>query len=173
MPLTSKGAEIKSAMENQYGKEKGEQVFYASKNAGKITGVDRGDAEDSIAERKQGGEEETIEASQDLPSQLGSAEDELERLEREQEQVEEGQERSNAIEDTKAQIRSLRKDIKDQAAEALKGSSSRADETPLEKAEREDAEAQLVKRTVEICDAIEGRLDAFEKKRDFAPALAR
>lgn len=41
MPLTSKGEEIKSAMEEQYGKEKGESVFYASKNAGTITGVDQ------------------------------------------------------------------------------------------------------------------------------------
>ncbi len=39
-PLTSKGNEIKSAMEKQYGPKKGEQVFYASRNAGKITGVD-------------------------------------------------------------------------------------------------------------------------------------
>jgi hypothetical protein len=40
MPLTEKGARIKSAMEKQYGKEKGEKVFYASKNKGKISGVD-------------------------------------------------------------------------------------------------------------------------------------
>ena len=40
MPLTAKGREILSAMKKQYGAEKGEQVFYASKNAGKITGVD-------------------------------------------------------------------------------------------------------------------------------------
>jgi hypothetical protein len=40
MPLTSKGEEIKNAMEKQYGEKKGEQVFYASKNAGKISGVD-------------------------------------------------------------------------------------------------------------------------------------
>ena len=40
MPLTEKGQKIKSAMERQYGPEKGKQVFYASKNAGKITGVD-------------------------------------------------------------------------------------------------------------------------------------
>jgi hypothetical protein len=43
MPLTEKGEKIKSSMEKKYGSEKGEQVFYASKNAGKITGVDRGD----------------------------------------------------------------------------------------------------------------------------------
>jgi len=41
MPLTEKGQEIKSAMEEQYGPEKGEQVFYASKNAGTISGVDQ------------------------------------------------------------------------------------------------------------------------------------
>ncbi len=40
MPLTAKGNEIKGAMEKEYGGKKGEQVFYASRNAGKITGVD-------------------------------------------------------------------------------------------------------------------------------------
>jgi len=40
MPLTAKGEEIKSAMITEYGEKKGEQVFYASKNAGKISGVD-------------------------------------------------------------------------------------------------------------------------------------
>ena len=45
MPLTSKGEEIKTAMEKEYGSEKGEQVLYASKNAGTISGIDsaRGD----------------------------------------------------------------------------------------------------------------------------------
>jgi hypothetical protein len=40
MPLTEKGKEIKQAMTEQYGEKKGEQVFYASKNKGTITGVD-------------------------------------------------------------------------------------------------------------------------------------
>jgi len=40
MPLTSKGEEIKQNMAKEYGAKKGEQVFYASKNAGKIKGVD-------------------------------------------------------------------------------------------------------------------------------------
>ena len=40
MPLTSKGTKILKAMEAQYGAKKGEEVFYASKNAGKISGVD-------------------------------------------------------------------------------------------------------------------------------------
>lgn len=30
-----------SAMKKEYGEEKGEKVFYASKNAGKITGVEK------------------------------------------------------------------------------------------------------------------------------------
>ena len=40
MPLTSKGESIKEHMIKEYGEKKGEQVFYASKNAGKISGVD-------------------------------------------------------------------------------------------------------------------------------------
>lgn len=40
MPLTAKGEKIKSNMEATYGPEKAEEVFYASKNKGTITGVD-------------------------------------------------------------------------------------------------------------------------------------
>lgn len=40
MPLTAKGEEIKSAMQEEYGGKKGEEVFYASKNKGTVTGVD-------------------------------------------------------------------------------------------------------------------------------------
>lgn len=39
MPLTNKGKKIKAAMREHYGKKKGDQVFYASENAGKIKGV--------------------------------------------------------------------------------------------------------------------------------------
>lgn len=39
MPLTPKGRKIKREMEQQYGKKKGDQVFYASENSGKIKGV--------------------------------------------------------------------------------------------------------------------------------------
>ena len=41
MPLTEKGEKIKSAMTEEYGPEKGEEVFYASKNKGTISGVDQ------------------------------------------------------------------------------------------------------------------------------------
>ena len=41
MPLTKKGSEIKSAMTKEYGEKKGTSVFYASKNAGTIKGVDK------------------------------------------------------------------------------------------------------------------------------------
>lgn len=40
MPLTSKGNTILDSMQKQYGEKKGKQVFYASANAGKITGVE-------------------------------------------------------------------------------------------------------------------------------------
>jgi hypothetical protein len=39
VPLTKKGAKIKRAMTKTYGKKKGTSVFYASMNAGTITGV--------------------------------------------------------------------------------------------------------------------------------------
>lgn len=39
MPLTKKGKKIKKAMQKTYGKKKGEKVFYASENKGKIKGV--------------------------------------------------------------------------------------------------------------------------------------
>jgi hypothetical protein len=39
MPLTKKGKKIKRSMEHQYGKKKGEQVFYATENKGKIKGL--------------------------------------------------------------------------------------------------------------------------------------
>lgn len=39
MPLTDKGRKIKKAMEKQYGKERGERVFYAAENKGTIKGV--------------------------------------------------------------------------------------------------------------------------------------
>lgn len=41
MPLTTKGKKIKKAMTEEYGADKGERVFYASRNAGKIKGVDK------------------------------------------------------------------------------------------------------------------------------------
>ena len=40
MPLTSKGSQVMASMKKEYGSKKGEQVFYASKNAGKISGVE-------------------------------------------------------------------------------------------------------------------------------------
>jgi hypothetical protein len=39
MPLTKKGLKIREAMQKFYGKDKGEEVFYASENKGTIKGV--------------------------------------------------------------------------------------------------------------------------------------
>ena len=41
MPLTEKGRKIKRAMIEEYGQEKGKEVFYASENKGTIKGVAR------------------------------------------------------------------------------------------------------------------------------------
>jgi hypothetical protein len=40
MPLTKKGSKIMRNMKKTYGAKKAERVFYASKNAGKIKGVE-------------------------------------------------------------------------------------------------------------------------------------
>lgn len=40
-PLTKKGQKILAAMKKAYGEEKGEQIFYATRNKGKISGVDK------------------------------------------------------------------------------------------------------------------------------------
>jgi len=39
MPLNKKGLKIRAALEKQYGKDKGNQVFYAMENAGKIKNI--------------------------------------------------------------------------------------------------------------------------------------
>lgn len=41
MPLTKKGSKIMKAMKQEYGKTKGEGVFYASANKGTIKGVEK------------------------------------------------------------------------------------------------------------------------------------
>lgn len=40
MPLTAKGKKVKRAMAKTYGAKKGKKVFYASINAGKVTGAE-------------------------------------------------------------------------------------------------------------------------------------
>lgn len=39
MPLTKKGRTVKNAMVKEYGSKKGESVFYAMENSGKLKGV--------------------------------------------------------------------------------------------------------------------------------------
>lgn len=51
MPLTPKGEEIKSAMQEEYGPDKGESVFYASKNAGTISGVDAAEEDERTCDQ--------------------------------------------------------------------------------------------------------------------------
>lgn len=44
MPLNEKGKKIKRTMEKEYGKKRGESIFYASENKGTIKGVTKGKA---------------------------------------------------------------------------------------------------------------------------------
>jgi hypothetical protein len=41
VPLTKKGKKIRRSMRKTYGKKKGDAVFYASINKGKVKGADR------------------------------------------------------------------------------------------------------------------------------------
>ena len=41
MPLSKKGKKIMKSMKKQYGKKKGETVFYASRNKGVIKGLEK------------------------------------------------------------------------------------------------------------------------------------
>ena len=41
MPLNKKGKKIMKSMKKQYGKKRGETIFYASKNKGTIKGVEK------------------------------------------------------------------------------------------------------------------------------------
>ncbi len=41
MPLTKSGAKIKKQFKSQYGEKKGEEIFYASINKGKIKGAEK------------------------------------------------------------------------------------------------------------------------------------
>lgn len=41
MPLTPKGKKIKASMDEEYGKKKGDAVFYASINKGTVKGAER------------------------------------------------------------------------------------------------------------------------------------
>jgi hypothetical protein len=42
MPLTKKGKKIEKAMKEEYGPKKGESIFNASINKGKIKGAEKG-----------------------------------------------------------------------------------------------------------------------------------
>lgn len=46
--LTHKGRVIERAMDKEYGDKKGKQVFYATKNAGKIKGVEKSSHEKAL-----------------------------------------------------------------------------------------------------------------------------
>jgi len=55
MPLTKKGLKIMHNMKHEYGSKKGEKIFYASKNAGKIKGVEHKSKVRSVAHKVIGG----------------------------------------------------------------------------------------------------------------------
>ena len=70
MPLTAKGQDILTAMTRTYGsEEKAKSVFYAMKNAGKLTGVDEADPPEPK------GLEERLDEAIDVLGAMGDAGD--------------------------------------------------------------------------------------------------
>lgn len=174
MPLTEKGEKIKGAMTKEYGSEKGERVFYASKNAGKISGVDARDdqAPSSQVKQQQGAE---VDPQRPLPEQLARAENELEMMEREHEAEQLGMHRKHQIADHKKKIRQMRDTIKQEARNALGAPATKGDAAdPLEQLEsKQDAEKQKAEFASMIADMVadcEKRLDALQAKLASAKA---
>lgn len=157
MPLTDKGEKILENMKENYGEEKGTSVFYASKNAGKITGVDAMADDDKKKDQEPDEPTKAKVAAGDLPSQLKAAEDELQALEREEAQALEGTERSNTIEDTKTKIRALRDEIKASAQKALRGDA-------MARVECDEDRETVAKLLNDACDTLAKRLDAYEEQ---------
>jgi hypothetical protein len=52
MPLTHKGRVIERAMDKEYGDKKGKEVFYASKNKGTISGVEKSAKHKALSKMK-------------------------------------------------------------------------------------------------------------------------
>lgn len=52
MPMSKAGRKIMSNLKDQYGSEKGEEVFYAMENKNKIPGMKGGYAEGGMAKKK-------------------------------------------------------------------------------------------------------------------------
>lgn len=48
MPLTKKGRSIMAAMKAEYGEKRGEHIFYASENKGRIKGVHKRKRKSSV-----------------------------------------------------------------------------------------------------------------------------
>lgn len=174
MPLTAKGEKILEAMQEEHGKEEGERIFYASKNAGRITGVDqKNDADekdekkDAEAEVKEAPTKETKTtvkepAGEDKPdpkSQVKSAEQELKALEREQEQSEESLSRQNNIDDQKSIVRQLRNEMRETEHKERMGI---ADAT--EKLEYQQDRATLMDHISDAVDRLATRLDAYAER---------
>jgi hypothetical protein len=166
MPLTEKGQKILAAMVEKHGKEEGTRIFYASKNAGRITGVDsKNDADDKKDEEvKETPTKETktvtkepAEEKKDPKTALKTAETELKALEREQEQSEQRQGIENNIDDQKTAIRQLRNEMRETEHKERMGI---ADAT--EKAEYEQDAVRLIQHISDAVDRLAARMDAFE-----------
>jgi hypothetical protein len=122
MPLTEKGEKIKGAMVKKYGPEKGEQVFYASKNKGTITGVD-----DERIPLEEGKSKETVSRNTNKLIEKGHN--------------------------------------PEAAAGIAQRQASKSKDDDAQHMGFSGSEAEPIKKLVSQCDALERRMDFWEKKR--------
>jgi hypothetical protein len=168
MPLTEKGEKIKSAMEQQYGPEKGERVFYASKNAGTISGVDARRAD-------QAAQQPMALPAQTPAEQLHDAETALDWLQREHQQLQDDRYWKNAIGDQQAIVQRLRGSIKRETDEALgrkrfgvgDGYEAMAPDDGQEPLRQQEGLQQVEA----ACDQLAQRLDACASRLDGDAAI--
>jgi len=111
----------------------------------------------TVKEPAGGGEQEQ---KQDPKASLKAAEDELDALEREQEQSEEGLGRQNAIEDQKKIIRTLRNEMRDTEHKERMGIAD-----AVERLEYMQDSSTLMKHIGDACDRLGQRMDAFAARR--------
>jgi hypothetical protein len=107
----------------------------------------------TVKEPAGGGQEQ----KQDPKSTLKAAEDELDALEREQEQSEEGLGRQNAIEDQKKIIRTLRNEMRETEHKERMGVAD-----AVEKLEYQQDSTLLMKHIGDACDRLADRMDAYK-----------
>jgi hypothetical protein len=117
------------------------------------------EAEKPVKETKTTVKEPAGEEKPDPKAQLKAAEDELEALEREQEQSEEGRGRQNAIDDQKKVVRQLRDEMREVEHKERMGVAD-----AIEQLEQKQDSDRIMKLVNDAIAELAGRMDTFAER---------